>query len=239
MGGALNSVVGGGSFVCFPALLFAGVPAVAANATTTFVLWPAALASSVAYRRELKQSRAILLAFGGASLAGGALGGLLLIRTSNTTFARLVPWLMLFATLLFTFGGLITRRLGSPSQVTRRALIVGAVVQLAISVYGGYFGGGMGIMMLATWTALGMSDLHAMNALRTLCGVLANAVALTQFVFAGLVAWGPGLLMAVGATVAGYLGAALARRLDPKWVRRFVLATAWAMTIYFFVAELV
>jgi uncharacterized protein len=238
LGGTLNSVVGGGSFICFPALLLAGIPPVSANATTTFVLWPAAVASGVAYRRELKQPRSILIAYSGASLVGGALGGLFLVRTSNATFAHLVPWLMLFASLLFSFGGALARHLGSRATAERRALFVGTLVQLVISIYGGYFGGGMGIMMLAVWTALGMTDVHGMNALRTLCGALLNGVALAVFVTRGLVAWQPALAMMVGATSAGYLGAAMAQRIEPRWVRRFILSVAWAMTGYFIIREL-
>lgn len=236
LGGALNSVVGGGSFVAFPALLFAGVPAVSANATTTFALWPAAVGSLVAYRRDLRQPRRLVVAFSLTSLIGGGLGALLLLGTSDRTFVRLVPWLLLFASLLFSFGGKLALRLGaheSENGATRIAL--GTAAQLVISIYGGYFGGGMGIVMLALWSVLGMTDLHAMNGLRTLLVILINGVALTAFIVAGAVAWRPGLVMVVGATAAGYFGAAWARRVDPRWVRRFVLAVAWAMTGYFFV----
>jgi uncharacterized membrane protein YfcA len=238
LGCALNAVVGGGSFVAFPALLFAGVPAVSANATTAFALWPGALASIIAYRRELKQPPARLWWFGAASVAGGALGALLLMRTPNTTFVRIIPWLMLFATVAFTFGRALTRRLGllgkGGASDGMGALVVGAAAQLFISIYGGYFGGGMGIVMLATWSLLGMSDLNAMNGLRTLLSALINGVAVAWFISAGAVSWRPGLVMVAGATCAGYGGAALARRIDPEWVRRFVMAVAWAMTGYFF-----
>jgi uncharacterized membrane protein YfcA len=239
LGGGLNSVVGGGSFVTFPALVLVGVAPVSANATSTLVLVPGALASTVAYRAHLRQPRGVMPCFVAASLVGGLLGAALLLRTRDT-FARLVPWLLLGATVLFTVGPLVTRRLRlAPAEgaaaVTPRALAVGTVVQLAISIYGGYFGGGMGIMMLALWSLVGLRDIHAMNGLRTLVGALLNMVAFTAFALAHAIAWRPGLLMAVAATLAGYGGAAIARRASPKWMRRFVVAVAWAMTGYFFV----
>ena len=242
LGGALNSVVGGGSFVAFPALVFAGVPPVAANATSTFALWPAGVASAWAYRNDLRHPRALGWAMSAASLVGGGVGALALLRTSNTLFVRLIPWLMLVATLLFSFGGHITTRLraGRAPQAadSTTALLVGTLAQLAISIYGGYFGGGMGIMMLATMSLLGMTDIHAMNGLRSVLGVLINGVAVAAFLASGLVALGPGIIMVAGATAAGYLGAAAARRIDPTWVRRFVMAVAWTMTAVFFARAL-
>jgi uncharacterized membrane protein YfcA len=232
VGGAINSVAGGGSFVAFPALLFAGVAPVPANATNTIALWPGALAGAVAYRRELVRVRDTLVPLGLAALAGGLAGSLLLLRTSDHTFVLLIPWLLLLATLLFSFGGVVV------SRVTRGAhapLPVAVAAQLAISVYGGYFGGGMGIMVLAVLSLLGMVDIHPMNALKTVLGTLVNGVAVVAFVVAGAVAWGPGAVMIVGGVFGGYTGAALARRVSPKRVRALVLVVAWAMTAYFFV----
>ena len=236
VGGALNSVVGGGSFVAFPALLLAGVPAVAANATTTLALWPGALASAVAYRKDINQPRRVLLAFSAASLVGGGAGAVVLLKTSNDTFVRMIPWLLLFATVLFTFGGRLTALLRRSEGHDLRGgeLAMAALMQLVISIYGGFFGGGMGIMMLATWSVLGMVNIHAMNGMRSVMGTLINGVALAAFVAAGAVAWRPGLIMVVGATSAGYLGAALARRVDPRKVKTAVIAIAWGMTGYFF-----
>jgi uncharacterized membrane protein YfcA len=235
VGGGLNAVVGGGSFIAFPALLVAGVPAVSANATTTFALWPGGVASALAYRRHLEQPRRVLMALGGASLVGGALGARLLLGTPNATFVRLVPWLLLFATVLFTFGGRLATRLGARAADGRFALGAGVAVQLVIATYGGYFGGGMGIMMLAAWSLLGMRDIHAMNGLRSVLATLLNGVAVIAFVAAGAIAWRPGLVMVAGATAAGYLGAATARRIDPRWVRVLVAALAWVLTAWFFV----
>jgi uncharacterized membrane protein YfcA len=231
VGGAINSVAGGGSFVAFPALLFAGVPAVPANATNTIALWPGSLASAVAYRRELRDVRRTLFPLGVASLAGGLVGSLLLLRTSNHTFVLLIPWLLLFATVLFSFGGTVTGRLRAGA---RASLGVAIAAQLLIGVYGGYFGGGIGIMMLAVLSLLGMTDIHRMNSLKAVLGTLANGVAVVTFVVAGAVAWAPGAVMIVGGVVGGYAGAAMARRVEPGLVRKLVLVVAWSMTGYFF-----
>jgi uncharacterized membrane protein YfcA len=231
VGGAINSVAGGGSFVAFPALLFAGVPAVPANATNTVALWPGTLASCFAYRTELRAVRRELVPLGVAGFVGGLAGSLLLLHTSDHTFVLLIPWLLLFATALFTFGGAITKRLGGRAQAS---LTVAATVQLFTSVYGGYFGGGLGIITLALLAVLGMTNIHEMNALKAALGTLVNGIAVVAFVLAGAIAWGPGVVMIVGGIVGGYGGAAAARRVDPKQVRRLVLVVAWAMTVYFF-----
>jgi uncharacterized membrane protein YfcA len=252
LAGALNSVVGGGSFVAFPALLLVGVAPVSANATTALALWPGSLASTVAYRRELRQPpRAVLAALIGASAVGGTLGALLLLRTPNATFIRLIPWLLLLASALFTFGGPAMARLAaragsdrhpaSPSQSGptsapggKLVLVAAALTQLAIATYGGYFGGGMGIMMLAVWSTLGMTDIHRMNGLRVLVALVINGVALVAFIAAHAIAWTAALPMMVAATATGWFGAAVARRVAPRHVRRFVIAVAWSMTAYFF-----
>jgi uncharacterized membrane protein YfcA len=230
-GGAINSVAGGGSFVSFPALLFAGVAPVPANATNTIALWPGSLASILAYRRELGDVKRELLPLAIAAFVGGLAGSLLLLNTPETTFVLLIPWLLLFATVLFTFGGAVSRRL---THGARAPLGVAAVVQLAISVYGGYFGGGMGIMMLAVLTLLGMTHIHRMNALKNILGALINGVAVVAFVIAGAVVWAPAVVMIAGGITGGYAGAAIARRVSPKSVRRVVMGIAWSMTAYFF-----
>jgi len=231
-GGAINSVAGGGSFVAFPALLFAGVAPVPANATNTIALWPGSLASVLAYRRELGEVKRELFPLAVAALLGGLAGSLLLLRTSESTFVLLIPWLLLFATLLFTFGGAVARKL---THGARAPLWLAAIVQLAISVYSGYFGGGMGIMMLAVLTLLGMTHIHRMNALKNVLGALINGVAVVAFVIAGAVRWAPGVVMIAGGITGGYAGAAIARRISPKYVRWVVMGIAWGMTTYFFV----
>jgi uncharacterized membrane protein YfcA len=235
-GTAINSVAGGGSFIAFPALLFAGVPPVSANATNSVALWPGSVASAFAYRRELRDVRREIVPLSIASFAGGVAGSVLLLKTEESAFVALIPWLMLFAATLFTFGGRIARSLhGRIDQSGRGSLAAGVVAQLAVGIYGGYFGGGMGIMMLAILAVLGMTEMHKMNAVKTVHGALVNGVAVAAFVIAGAVAWTPGLVMVVGGIVGGYAGAAAARRVSALQVRRIVLAVAWSMTLYFFI----
>lgn len=230
LGGAINSVAGGGSFVAFPALLFAGAAPIAANATNAVALWPASAASAVAYRRELHDIRRELVAMGAAALVGGLAGSLLLLRTSESRFVLLIPWLLLFATVLFTFGG----AMGARARRVEAPLWVAIVAQFFISIYGGYFGGGIGIMMLAVLSLLGMRDIHRMNALKTILATLINGVAVVAFIVAGMVDWRRGVVMVAGGIAGGYAGAAIARRVQSKHVRRLVLAIAWTMTVYFF-----
>jgi uncharacterized membrane protein YfcA len=235
LAGALNSVAGGGSFLSFPALLFAGVPPIVANATNAVALWPAGVASAVAYRKDLHTPRRTLLILGAASLAGGLAGALLLLKTPDQTFLRQLPWLLLAATLLFSAGPTVTKWLRREDEAGAAALVVTGLVQLVIGLYGGYFGGGMGILMLASMSILGMTEIHTMNGLKAVLGVLINGIAVLAFVVDGAVAWSPGFVMIVGGTLGGYAGASIARKLAPSWVRRFVLAIAWGMTAYFFV----
>jgi len=241
-GGALNSVAGGGSFIVFPTVLFAGVPPVAANATTAAALWPAGLASSVAYRKELPRERTTLVVLALASALGGALGAKLLLVTSDQTFAKLIPWLLLAASAVFTFGPRVSARLskttaeeGSAHAPRRLPLALGALVQLLIASYGGYFGGGMGILMLATFTLMGMTHIHQMNALKIILGILINGAANIAFFAAHKVHLDVAIPVAVGSIAGGWAGAAWARTIDPKRVRLAVMIFAWSLTAYFFV----
>jgi uncharacterized membrane protein YfcA len=231
LGGAINSVAGGGSFIAFPALLLTGSAPIPANATNSVALWPGSAASAIAYRRELRDVRRELVPLGAAALLGGLGGSLLLLRTSERAFVLLIPWLLLFATILFSFGGWV----GARNRRVKASISVGIVAQFLISIYGGYFGGGMGIMMLAVLSLLGMEDIHRMNALKTVLATLVNGVAVAAFIVADAVDWTRGLVMIAGGIIGGYAGAAVARRVDAKSVRRLVLAIAWTMTVYFFV----
>jgi uncharacterized membrane protein YfcA len=230
LGGALNSVAGGGSFIVFPSLLFSGIPAVAANATTTAALWPAGISSTYAYRRELPGDKKLLAVLAIASAVGGGLGGALLLGTSDATFQLILPWLLLVASGVFTLGP----RLAKSQANLKIPLAGGAIIQLVISTYGGYFGGGMGILMLATYTLMGMRDLHAMNGMKTLLGTLINGVATVIFLALKKVVVAAAVPAAVGSIAGGWAGAALARKVDKRHVRTFVLVVAWAMTAYFF-----
>ena len=230
-GGTLNSVAGGGSFLTFPSLVFTGADSVVANATSSVALWPGSIASALGYREELKAEAANLRWLAALSALGGLIGSLTLIATPTSIFDTLVPYLMLVATLVFTFGEKL--RAQAKSAEPSRPLVMGA--QLLISIYGGYFGGGMGLMMLAAFTLLGMTQLHRMNALKSGLGVLINGIAVAIFVISGKIAWAPAAVMVVGAVLGGFGGASLARRVGPSRVRPVVIAIGWAMTTAFFV----
>jgi len=236
LGGALNSVAGGGSFVAFPALLFTGVPPIPANATNTIALWMAAIASGGAYRSRLNISKRIFVPLLIASFIGGLAGAFLLVKTPAHTFMRVLPWLTLGATLLFAFGNKLARNRGSvlEGEISDSSLIGASVFQLAVAVYGGYFGGGMGIVMLAMLAALGMTDIHTMNALKSVMAVVINGVAVVLFIVYGAIYWKSGMVMTAGAVAGGYAGAHYAQRLPRAWIRWFVVLVGTGMTIYFF-----
>lgn len=237
--GAINSVAGGGSFISFPALLLAGVPPISANATNTVALWPGVLASIGAYRRELAVQRRGLVLFSAISLVGGLVGALILLRTRDAVFEQLIPYLLLVATLVFAFSPRLTalaKRLsgGGDGGAMRRVGIL--VVYFLVAVYGGFFGAGLGILTLAVLGLLGLENIHEMNALKTLQTGLVNGIAVVTFAIAGVVQWPAALLMAVGAIIGGYGGAAIARQVKPVYVRRLVIAISVTLTAYFFLA---
>jgi len=236
LGGALNAVAGGGSFVAFPALLFTGVAPIAANATNTVALWVGVTASTGAYRRHLDISRRVMTPLAITSVIGGIAGAYLLLHTPAQTFLHVLPWLMLGATLLFMFGGRLSRGSGGSiaHDASTSALAVAALFELVVAVYGGYFGGGVGIINLAMLAALGMTDIHAMNALKVVLGGIINGVAVVTFILKGAVVWKQGSIMIVGALVGGYLGAHYAQKLPAPWIRSFVIVVGTTMTAYFF-----
>ena len=236
LGGALNSVAGGGSFIAFTALVFTGVPLIPANATNTIALWTAAAASGGAYRKEVDVPRRVMIPLLAASLVGGLAGAILLLKTPAQTFLRVIPWLILGATLLFAFGKKLARGRKSilEHEVTSRALAAATLFQLAVAVYGGYFGGGMGIVMLAMLAALGMTHIHAMNALKSLMGFVINGAAVVTFVIKGAIYWKPGIPMIAGGIAGGFLGAHYAQKVPQSWIRVFVVLVGAGMTVYFF-----
>jgi uncharacterized membrane protein YfcA len=236
VGGALNAVAGGGSFISFPSLLFSGVPPVPANATNTVALWTGLVFSGGAFRHHLNVPRRVVLSLLGVSLAGGVVGAILLLRTPAHTFMRVLPWLMLSATLLFIFGRRILRaNVASAShEASTRAILLASFFQLLVAIYGGYFGGGMGIVILAMLTAFGMADIHAMNALKTVLSSATNGIAIV-FIVSHAVYWPQALVMIVGAALGGYFGARYSLRFPQNYVRWFVITIGTVMTTYFFV----
>lgn len=236
LSGALNAVAGGGSFISFPALLFTGVPPIPANATNTVAAWTGVTASGGAYRHRLDVPRRVMAPLVTASIAGGLAGAFLLLKTPQQTFMRVLPWLMLAATLLFTFGKQIAGNRPSSvgHQASTAAIVTATIFELFVGVYGGYFGGGMGIVILAMLAAVGMTDIHSMNALKSVLSSTTNGFAVIAFVVAHVVYWPQALLMIVGAVLGGYLGAHYAQKLPQGWVHGFVVLTGTAMTVYFF-----
>jgi len=224
--GMINSIAGGGTLLTFPTLVWFGLDAKEANATSTVALWPGLIGGLWGFRRELETSRPLLLGLGITSLVGGAVGALLLIWTPSETFARLVPFLIFFATLLFMAQEPITRwlRLETTPDDRRRSWWTGAILfQFCAAIYGGYFGAGNGILMLSALGLLGISDIHRANGLKNFLGLTLNSIAVVAFTVSGLVSWPQALLMAGGAILGGYYGASLARRLGRTFVRRAVV----------------
>jgi uncharacterized protein len=239
--GTLNAVAGGGTFISFPVLLFTGVPPVQANTTNTVALWPGLGASSVAYVKRLNLPRRILTPLLATSVVGGFLGAMLLLKTPQHTFVHLIPWLLLSGTLLFTFGNRIRTMVGRNSAAedfrtsSWRTIVAISIFELIVGVYGGYFGAGIGFLALGMFAALGMRDVHAINAVRTLLAAVINASAVLTFILAHAVLWPQCLVMTAGALMGGWFGAHYIQRADPKKVRYAVIGLGFAMSIYFFV----
>jgi hypothetical protein len=239
MAGAINSIAGGGSFIAFPALLFTGVNPIAANAICSVALFPGSLASVGAYRLELIEERKILPLMIISSVIGGTAGAIIMLKTPPNTFMELVPYLLLMANLLFIFGGKIQavfRNRKKGRETSRFSAIAFTVfLQLLISLYGGFFGAGMGIMMLAALALMGMDNIHKMNAFKVVLGSCINGIAAGIFIYAGVILWMQTSVMIVGAIIGGFGGAYYARRYDPAKVKKIVIFIGSAMTIYFFV----
>jgi uncharacterized protein len=244
--GTLNSIAGGGSFVSFPALMFTGVPGVEANATNTVAVWPGLAATVFTYLKRLHVPARLLVPLLLTSVAGGFAGALLLIKTPQRTFEHLVPWLLLGGTVLFAYGPRIRSIFGKSATATpdlRKtswlALSAASLLQLLVGTYGGYFGGGIGFVMMGMMAALGMTDIHNMNALRTLLAATINIVAVATFIVAGAVLWPQCLVMVIGAMAGGWSGGHYAQKADPKKLRYAVILIGVAMTAYFFASAYV
>lgn len=235
----MNSVAGGGSFITFPALLFTRMPAIPANATNTAAVWPGSVASAVAYRKVLTpEAWRLLWPLAAMCFAGALLGAHILLHTPPETFVKLIPWLLLGATMLFAVSGKITAWVQSRKDGGARSrlwTVGGLAVQLVIAMYVGYFGAGSGILILALLALMGQRNVHVMNGMKTVLVSVANAVALGTFIVAGIVIWPQALTMIAGALIGGYGGAHLAQRMKQLYVRRAVIAIGLAMSIYFFI----
>jgi uncharacterized membrane protein YfcA len=241
--GAVNSVAGGGSFISFPTLLFVGIPPVRANATNTVALWPGQPASVWAYRHEFRSlPRRVLVPLTVTGVLGGILGAWVLLITPPATFMKLVPWLLLIATLIFTLSGRITRWVRERSKHGEQGEFStgrGIFLQMFIAFYLGYFGAGAGILILAMLALLGMDHIHTMNALKAWLTTVSNGVAMILFALTPhVVYWPQAILMIIGAISGGYFGAYFARKTKPEHVRAIVIVIGFALTAYFFARQI-
>ena len=243
IGGAINAIAGGGTLVTFPALVGLGIPAIVANATSTVALWPGGIASMYGYRHELAGVRSWAVGFAVPSLVGGLAGALLLLRTPGERFDRIVPWLVLGATLLFVVQrplmAALRKRSGDSAVVdpaTRPPSLALLLFQFGIAVYGGYFGAGIGILMLAALGFMGFTNIHRMNGLKNWGGLCINITAAVTFAVLGLVDWPVAMSMAAGAMLGGYAGSRLAQRVSQESVRRLVILIGFAAGIWLLVS---
>lgn len=232
--GALNAIAGGGTFLSFPALVWAGVPPVMANATATFAALPGYIGSAWAFRHDIVgQDKPGLKGLILVAVLGGLLGALLLLVTPSDVFAGVVPWLLLIATIAFAIGPLVVRRM----VVSGRAMGVGAALALilAVAIYGGYFNGGLGIMLLAAFGIVGMTDLNRMNGLKTLLSAVLSLVSVATYIVAGLIDWGNLVVVGVSCLIGGYVGAWAAKRItNVTLLRGFIILVGLIMAAIFF-----
>lgn len=246
LAGALNAVAGGGTMFTFPALMMTGVPAVVANATSKVGIWPGAMASVFAYRKELREYAHYLPLLLPISLLGGWLGAQLLLVTPQERFEFLVPWLLLLATALFAFGKqakayfvyIMKREIPPAADKEGPArTVVAAVFHLGTSVYGGFFGAGIGILMLSMMEMLGLKNIHGMNGLKTMLGAAMHTSAVLAFIVSGGVLWPQALVLVAGSIFGGYFGARLALKLPQDYIRWFVIAVGVSTSAYFFLKD--
>ena len=232
--GALNAIAGGGSFLTLPALVFTGMPPVIANATGTVALLPGYMSGAWGFREDMEAPPGLSLrTLTILSLVGGAVGAALLLVTDDKTFSKIVPWLLLLATVLFAVGPWLLRQLktGANEGASTGKAVFG---MLAVSVYGGYFNGGLGILLLALFGLLGQTKLNAMNGMKNVVSALLTAIAVVIYAWGGLVAWPQALVMMVAATAGGYFGARMARRIPAPMLRAGIVVIGLIMTTLFF-----
>ncbi len=232
-GGAANALAGGGTFIVFPALLLAGVASVKANATASLVLLPGGIVSTWVYRRSLAgQPVGLMAQLVAISLAGSVVGGLLLLRTANATFSALVPWLLLVAASVFTAAPRL--RSAAAHAAGHRSMAGLFAGQFAIAIYGGYFGAGMGVLMIALFLAAANMNVQSASGIRLICATAVNVLVVVLFAVRGALDWQRGVPMLIAGIAGGYLGASVFRRLSEKTARNSILVYAWGLTFWFF-----
>ncbi len=239
MGGALNAIAGGGSLISFPSLVAFGVLTVPANATNTAALWPGSIGGVFGFWQEVTQQRRLLLLLLIPSLVGGLLGAFILVSTPEAVFKRVVPFLVAFATLLFAARDWFTRLskrnpASGDEHITLASGIWGILFQIAIATYGGYFGAGQSIMMMAALSIMGLHNVHRINGLKTALALSVNGIALLYFAFRRIIIWDLALLMGAGAILGGYAAARLSKRVEQRTLRSFVIVVGLVVSVWLF-----
>jgi uncharacterized membrane protein YfcA len=238
LGGAANALAGGGTFLVFPALLLAGIAPIKANATASLALVPGAIASAWVYRDAVRSiSMRFVLTMSAASLLGSLVGSMLLMNTSNGTFSKLVPWLLLMAAAVFSAAPWLRKAAAGMGGHQSMAVLLGG--QFLVAGYGGYFGAGMGVLMMALYLAASEMDVHTAAGLRTICAAVINVLAVGIFAWKGAVDYNAGIPMLLAGIIGGYGGALVVKRLNSENVRRGILIYAWGLTAWFFVRMLI
>jgi uncharacterized membrane protein YfcA len=246
LGGALNAVAGGGSFLTFPAMLGVGLGPIQANATNTVALWPGQLTSIAGYRDEVRKHKPLALKMALAGLVGGSVGAIILLNTPAKTFIHLVPWLLLFAALVFAVSDPVMKYLQRRAQARSGVAIESAEAKaernywplvfttIVICFYIGYFGAGAGFLIISLLSVFGFQDLNEMNAMKVVSTTMANGMACILFAFSGKVEWHWCLSAMVSCALGGYLSARVSQKLDQRFLRILVVVIGLGMAAYFF-----
>jgi uncharacterized membrane protein YfcA len=238
-GGVLNAIAGGGSFITFPALLFVGVPPISANATNTFASCAGYLSGAYALRRELDSYKKKLPVILLVSLFGGGLGAWLLLQTPESLFRAAIPWLLLFATLLFVIGGWLNRILQQYASHHRHASLIASLLLflllLLVSLYGGFFNAGLGIVILSYLALAGYSDINQMNGVKLLVSSAISLIAILLFIIGGAIAWYQGLVVLLGTLLGGYVAAHYSRQMPQRYLKGLVIVIGLGTSLYFFI----
>ena len=234
LSGTINAVAGGGTFFSFGALLAVGLPPITANATSAVAMVPGYVASAIAYRNEVGAVWRVAIVLGIASALGSLIGAVILIALDNQTFARFVPWLLLAATLVFAVGPRVSKMLPERAHDDPGHRLIAALVQFVMSIYGGFFGAGMGIMMLASLGITEGQNFHRINALKHILSTIIQTASIVIFVQGGVISWPEALVLIVAVVIGGWFGVGVARRFPLSVVRGFVIATGAALAVYYF-----
>ena len=238
IGGILNAVAGGGSFITFPALLSVGISPIIANATNTFASCAGYISGTLAFKKELVQYQSELAKLIIISLLGGISGAWILLQIAENQFREAIPWLLLFATILFIFGtkinNQIRNRFAKHKHSQRIGIYLSLFILLAVCTYGGFFNAGLGVVILSYFAVMGYTDINAMNGLKLLISSIVSLIAVIIFIFDGLIAWQQGLMVLIGSIIGSYVASHWSRRVSKTKIRYFVILLSCVVTAYYF-----